>query len=352
MNSAKRYRKRFVRYSLLSINLFVVALALFLVARQPDSGVVSRNLGSEEVNPLDTLSAADIAVNASRLVALPEQASVTNQADSVNAELTAPVGDTAVVALPVIPSSQIKTKSDIQEYVVQNGDTLGSLATKFGVTSDSIKWSNGLTTNNVRPGTKFVIPPREGIVYTVKSGDTPDSLASKYSANKDQIIVFNDAEVTGLKVGDRILIPDGKVSAPATSRTTSSYVATGFSFGSSAIYGYNGYTFGWCTWYAANRRIQLGNPVPANLGNAYSWYARAVRAGLPTGNVPRVGAVTVDEPGNHVTVVEQINGDGSFWVSEMNSSGQVSITDTRRAGGWNRLNYRLIPSVGRLKFIY
>lgn len=333
-------------------NLAVVVLAIILVVRQPDSGVVSRNLGSEEVNPLDTLSAADIAVHASRLVALPELDSVTNQADSVNAELTAPSGDTAIVALPVIPSSQIKTKADIQEYTVQAGDSLGSLATKFGVTSDSIKWSNSLTTSNVSPGSKLVIPPREGIVYTVKSGDTPDSLATKYSANKDQIIVFNDAEVSGLKVGDRILIPDGKIAAVASTRRTATYAATGFSFGSSAIYGYNGYTYGWCTWYVANRRAQLGNPVPANLGNAYSWYARAVRAGMSTGTVPRVGAVAADEAGNHVTVVEQINPDGSFWVSEMNGGGQVSITDTRRAGGWNKLNYRLVPSVGRLKFIY
>jgi len=286
------------------------------------------------------------------MVALPESASVTNQADSVNAELSAPSGDTAIATLPVIPSGVIKTKADIQEYQVQTGDTLASLATKFGVTSDSIKWSNGITGNSITPGAKFTIPPINGIAYTVKSGDTADSLASKYSANKDQIIAFNDAEVGGLKVGDRIVIPEGKIAAPAPRATTSTYVATSFSFGSSAIYGYNGYTYGYCTWYVSNRRAQIGRPVPSNLGNAYSWYSIARRAGLPTGNTPAVGAVAVDEGGNHVSVVEQLNGDGSFWISEMNASGQVSITDSRRAGGWNRLDYRLVPSVGRLKFIY
>jgi len=288
------------------------------------------------------------------MVALPESASVTNQADSVNAELSAPSGDTAIANLPVIPSGTIKTKADIQEYQVQAGDTLATLASKFGVTSDSIKWSNGINGSTVSPGAKLTIPPINGIAYTVKSGDTADSLAAKYSANKDQIIAFNDAEVVGLQVGDRIVIPEGKIAAPAarTTTATSTYVSTSFSFGSSAIYGYNGYTYGYCTWYASNRRAQIGRPVPSNLGNAYSWYSIARRAGLPTGTEPQVGAVAVDEGGNHVSVVEQVNGDGSFWISEMNAGGQVSITDSRRTGGWNRMDYRLYTSVGRLKFIY
>ena len=103
---------------------------------------------------------------------------------------------------------------------------------------------------------------------------------------------------------------------------------------------------------AALRRAQLGNPVPSNLGNASTWYILAQRAGLPTGIVPQVGAVAVNQAGDHVSVVEQVNPDGSFWVSEMNAGGQVSITDSRHAGGWDRVDYRLVPSVGNLKFIY
>src|SRR6185295_19103818 len=143
-----------------------------------------------------------------------------------------------------------------------------------------------------------------------KAGDTPDSLASKFSANKDLIIRFNDAEVTRLKLGDRIVIPDGHVAAATFSST--------FAFGTSAIFGFNGYDFGWCTWYVANRRAAIGRPVPSNLGNAYSWYIIARNAGMATGFSPAVGAVAVNEGGNHVSVVEQVNADGSFWVSVMN----------------------------------
>lgn len=348
----KRTKKRLVRYGLLAGNLAIVAVAVAFVLHNPNNKAAQYSTSpaasdTQAVNPLDTLSAADIAVNAARLTNLAEATSVANQADSVAAEITTQVADFAVVPKPQILSSVIKTKADIKEYTVAAGESIGDLASRFGVTSDSIKWSNGLTTGILRAGTKLIIPPIDGIAYTVKSGDTPDSLASKYSASKEQIIAFNDAEVTGLKVGDRIVIPGGSIAAPAA---PSYYV--GYSFGSTAIYGGNGYDYGWCTWYVSNRRAELGRPVPNNLGNAYSWYVVAQRSGLPVGSVPQPGAVAVNQGGNHVSVVEVVNEDGSFWISEMNASGQVSIDDPRPTGGWGRIDWRLVPSVGNLKFIY
>lgn len=344
--ATKRNRKRIIRYSLLAGNLLVVSFAVFIVLRNQNSNAIKRSLGGDIINPLDTLSAADIAVNASRMVGLVESNSVTNQADSVKAELNAPTGDAAVVSLPQIISGQVKTKADIKEYTVASGDSLGSLATKFGVTSDSIKWSNGLLSATLTPGKVLQISPVvDGIVYIVKNGDTPDSLASKFSSNKEQIVTFNDAEVSGLKVGEKIVIPGGRVAAPV-------FVASSFAFGTSAIFGSNGYDYGWCTWYVANRRAAIGRPVPSNLGNANTWFIIARNAGLPTGFTPAVGAVAVYEGGNHVSVVEQVNPDGSFWVSEMNAGGQVSMTDSTPAGGWSRVDWRLIAGAGYLKFIY
>lgn len=353
--TAKRNRKRLVRYGLLIGNLAVVLFVIALVLSSPKGQVVNNtaslsNNNDQAINPLDPLSAADIAVNASRIANLAEATSVTNLADSVADDLSTPVIQSDIAAKPQILSSVIKTKADIVDYTTVAGDTLASLATKFGVTSDSIKWSNGLTSDTLRPGKVLTIPPVNGIVYTVKSGDTPDNLASKYSANKDAIIHFNDAEVTGLQVGEKILIPDGKIAAPRTTYVTASF------FGS-ASYGGNGYDYGWCTWYVANRRAELGRSIPKNLGNAYTWYTRAVAFGLSTGTKPSVGAVMVvyygaSSPANHVSVVEQVNADGSYWVSEMNASGQRSITDPTPAGGWARINYHFYPSAGYSKFIY
>jgi surface antigen len=306
-------------------------------------------------NPLDQLSAADIAVNVARMGQLPEATAVTNQADSVNADLAiAPVGD-SIASKPEVVSTALKSRSDIKKYTTVTNDTIESIATKFNVTSDSIRWSNNLSGNAIAANQSIVIPPVNGIVYNVVNGDTPDSLATKFRASKDRIIAANDAEISGLKTGEQILIPDGTQAAAVASvasRTSAASTYSGYAWGSTAVYGSNGYDYGYCTWYVANRRAELGRPVPSNLGNAYSWYRVAQSAGLPTGFSPQVGAVMVNEGGNHVAVVEVVNADGSFWVSEMNSYGQVSMTNSVSTGGWGVRDYKLEAGPGNFKFIY
>ena len=99
--------------------------------------------------PLDTISSADIAANIAKVAKLPEAVTVTNQADSYNAQLASANVEETIVAKPQLVAGGAKSRKDIQQYVAINGDTLSSLATKFGVTSDSIRWSNSLTGENI-----------------------------------------------------------------------------------------------------------------------------------------------------------------------------------------------------------
>ncbi len=354
--TSKKLRRRAVRYGVIGANVLILLSVGLLVLNSSSSSpstrssVVDPNSNTQAVvNPLDQLSSADIAVQVARLTNLYEVTSVTNNADSLNSLLAISASDLSIVTKPQVVMTATKSYKDIQTYVTQDGDTISGLAVKFGVTSDTIRWSNGLPSGDgLVVGKTLSISPINGIVYEVKAGDTADKLASKFRANKDQIIAFNDAEIGGLVVGRKIVIPEG-VQVPVYQNS----YASGFAFGGyAAIYGFNGYDYGWCTWYVANRRTEIGRPVPSNLGNAYSWYVLGQRAGMPTGNVPAVGAVAVNQAGNHVSVVEAVNDDGSFWISEMNAGGQVSITDPTRTGGWGRRDYRLVPSASSLKFIY
>jgi surface antigen len=182
------------------------------------------------------------------------------------------------------------------------------------------------------------IPPVNGIVYTVKAGDTAASLALKYNADASQITSFNNAEISGLTPGEQIVIPNASVASAISSTTSSSFgsgsgsgsgSADNFSFGYGPVYGDNGYDFGYCTWWVAQRRAEVGDPIPSNLGNASTWYALAQAAGIPTGSVPQQYAVLwFGYDANHVAFVESVNSDGSIVISEMNRDGW-DVEDTR-----------------------
>ena len=95
---------------------------------------------SLQANPLDQLSSAQIAVQVARMTGIYEATSVTNLADSESAATNVVATDNQVISKPVIVTTGANAKSnqDIVKYVTQPGDTVTSLAIKFGVTSNSI----------------------------------------------------------------------------------------------------------------------------------------------------------------------------------------------------------------------
>lgn len=354
----KASRRKFTRWSIVGGNVLLLMIvgAFVLYNRSASQTVRASTLSSaiatanSASNPLDSLSSAQIALTAAQITHLSELTAVRNQADSDSLILNQAPSDSSVLAKPQLVSTAQKSKQDIINYVTVAGDSIDSIAAKYGITADSIRWSNNISGSSVSVGVKLVIPPINGIVYTVKAGDTPASIAKKYSADESQVIALNDAEINGLTAGEQIIVPNGRVASVSVSSFSG---FSGFG-GFTAVYGGNGYDPGWCTWYVANRRAELGNPVPNNLGNAYTWYRIAAAEGLPTGFVPKVGAVMVYEAGDHVTVVEQINDDGSFWISEMNDYGQVAIDNPHPTGGWGVRDFRLIPAsqISMYRYIY
>lgn len=100
----------------------------------------------------------------------------------------------------------------ISTYIVQQGDTLGSIAKLFDVTSNTILWANNLSSGSkLRVGQSLVILPVTGIKYTVKKGDTLASIAKKYGGNADEIGSYNGIDASSLAVGADIIIPDGEI---------------------------------------------------------------------------------------------------------------------------------------------
>ncbi len=338
----------------IGVAVFVGAM-LFLGSRgTPDNAKVTYTFGyGGGPITVDEVSSADVAAAVAQQGNLLIANNVKNLADSVNAQVEFATTNNTYIAKPQLIATDASSRSDIVRYTVKKGDSVSSIASEFNITSDTIRWANNISGDSVSPGDKLTILPVTGILHTVVSGDTVESIAQLYRSNKEQIIAFNDAELSGLKVGQKIVVPGGvKVEVAATTASFSSpapgFATGGFSFGAGPVYNDNGYGYGYCTWHAANRRAQIGRPIPSNLGNAISWYNLAASAGLGVGSQPRAGSVLWHNWNNlptslgHVAFVEKVNPDGSILVSDMN----YPI--------WNVVTYRTIKpnEFNQYRFIY
>ena len=247
-------------------------------------------------------------------------------------------GQTSAGKLEKPNITNIAVSRGVIEYTVGEGESMETIAAKYGVTTDDIRWSNNLKTTDVDAGTVLYIPSTSGIVYTVKGDDTVESIAEKYGSNTTEIIALNDLEVSGISEGMRIVIKDGTLPeterpeyvAPRPVQTQTQTQTTNYTYtylGNSSVrqnievvgYFYNlggPYGAGQCTQWAWYNRQDL----PNLLGNANAWARNAAAYGYLVDNTPSAGAVIQTTAGwyGHVGYVEAVNPDGSIIMSEMN----------------------------------
>ncbi|MCH8049485.1 M23 family metallopeptidase, partial [Patescibacteria group bacterium] len=145
------------------------------------------------------------------------------------------IGGGTIVA-PTISESDasIAPREGIELYVVEIGDTLSTIAEKFGISVNTLLWSNALSVRSVlRPGDEIQILPVSGVKHTVKSGDTLSSIAKKYDIEADEILEFNKlASADDLVIGEELIVPGGVVEAPRLVRRSTSITRV---FGSPSI---------------------------------------------------------------------------------------------------------------------
>lgn len=304
---------------------------------------------------IDQAVATQIATTAAQNTHLAVAANVTNLSISLNAKAQLSQTDDALINKPQIIQPTAGNRSLIT-YTAKEGDTVQSIAAAYNVSTQTIQWANNLTSDTVEAGKQVTVPPLDGVVYTVKAGDTAESIAQKYGADAKRIVSYNDLELSGVKEGQKIVLPGGTLPneerpgyvapRPITVQSATSALTPvgGYSAVNPNLAGAsagNAYAFGNCTWWAYERRVQLGHPVGSFWGNATTWDVYAQAAGYAVDHNPTVGAVfqmkafidAYTGGYGHVGIVESVNSDGSVNVSEMNY-----------AGNFNRVTNRTIPA--------
>lgn len=352
-HTAKRTSKRkksAIKPSAIALyaSIFVAVIAVIAAGyRTPESSTtiasaspVSSDQSAKSNTSVNEIVATTIAANVAEVANLPVATNVANLSVSLVAknEVTSS-SDSSITKQQIIqPTSD---RRDLTVHVAKSGDTVDAIATQYGVSKDTIKWANNLTSDAVDEGKELTIPPVDGVVYTVKEGDTVDKLAAKYKASEDRIVAFNDLEIEGLTKDAKIIIPAGQLPEierpgyvaprPVTTytNTNSSSTTASRNYMSGSVG--NKYAYGYCTWYAYERRAAMGRPVGSFWGNANTWAAAARAQGYTVSNTPVAGAVFQTSYGGggygHVGIVESVD----------QASGTLTYSDMNGGAGWNRI---------------
>ena len=140
----------------------------------------------------------------------------------------------AVPASSVLPDREPAPRPLFVRYEVQPGDTLNGIANRFGMSSDYIRWNNGIIDGDVlRVGEQLVVPSDPGIIHLVHAGDTLYEIAQRYKSSVAEIISANSLSADGfIRAGATIFVPGGRYGFawPIRDRITS-YFGPGTSAG-------------------------------------------------------------------------------------------------------------------------
>lgn len=115
-----------------------------------------------------------------------------------------------------VPWPNIAGRTKALTYVVEEGDTLWSIAAQFGLDLDTLRWSNPTLERNpdiLAVGTELIILPVPGVYHLVTEGDTLKSIAAQYHVTEADI---NNYPPNGLyppyklKLGRGLIVPFGR----------------------------------------------------------------------------------------------------------------------------------------------
>lgn len=107
---------------------------------------------------------------------------------------------------------EYEMKPDLTYYVVMPGDSLYSIANKYGMTVNELKELNNLNSNILSIGQKLQVKYSEGTdlvnFYEVKKGDTLYGIALMNNISVNDLMSYNNLTSSFLQIGQVLKIPN------------------------------------------------------------------------------------------------------------------------------------------------
>ncbi len=99
--------------------------------------------------------------------------------------------------LNVIEGSVLKVPNNeslaFDFYEIKQGDTITSLANKYGIDPIILLAINGLDPQDYLYPGQYILVPKEGVVlYITRPGDSLQSVSKAYNTNPEDVIVYNN----------------------------------------------------------------------------------------------------------------------------------------------------------------
>ena len=117
---------------------------------------------------------------------------------------------------PQVQPSPTSTPRGVITYTVGEGDSLWSIAARFGLDVETLRWSNEALARNpdlLSVGQELTILPVKGAYHTVQTGETVGAIALAYGVTPTVIIDYplNDLRPPHrVKRGQKLVIPGGR----------------------------------------------------------------------------------------------------------------------------------------------
>lgn len=94
-------------------------------------------------------------------------------------------------------------------HTVSDGESVERLAQRYGITAETIRWTNNLGDKSIRPGDELVILPVDGVLHSVRRGQTLLQIAELYNIPTGDILSQNKLKDDLIITGQELIIPGG-----------------------------------------------------------------------------------------------------------------------------------------------